>query len=68
MLVFVCIGQLCLVLMSVLPWTKVIWQEAMDGYHGGFTEKGILTSMLGPFILGAGMTLSGAVSIQSLHI
>jgi hypothetical protein len=49
-------------LASVIPWCKDKFQKAMDAFGGCFEEKGILTSIVGPFILGMGMTLSGAVS------
>lgn len=48
--------------MSVLPGVKQKIDKAMAEFGGCFAEKGLLTSILGPFILGMGMTLSGAVS------
>jgi hypothetical protein len=59
---FVLAGQLVLALISILPGLKDKFQKAMEEYGGCFSEKGILTSLVGPFILGMGMTLSGAVS------
>ena len=56
-------GQIVLALMSVIPWCKDKFQKAMDSFSACFSEKGVFTSIAGPFILGMGMTVSGAVSI-----
>ncbi|ELT97896.1 hypothetical protein CAPTEDRAFT_219820 [Capitella teleta] len=53
-------GQVVLALMSIFPGIKDKMLKAMEEYGGCFSEKGLLTSILGPFILGMGMTLSGA--------
>ncbi|XP_053387465.1 UPF0394 inner membrane protein YeeE-like isoform X2 [Mercenaria mercenaria] len=56
----VCSGQIVFSVLSVLPATKEIFQEAVIEYVACFNSKGILTSAVGAFILGCGMTLSGA--------
>ncbi|KAJ8311651.1 hypothetical protein KUTeg_011006 [Tegillarca granosa] len=53
-------GQICLSILSLLPWTKSKFTEAFDAYTESFDEKGVLTSAIGAFALGSGMTLSGA--------
>ncbi|KAH3867574.1 UPF0394 inner membrane protein YeeE-like isoform X2 [Dreissena polymorpha] len=56
----VCSGQIVFSIISVLPPTKSIFQKAVVEYIACFTQKGILTSALGAFVLGIGMTLSAA--------
>ncbi|KAK2167553.1 hypothetical protein LSH36_26g03010 [Paralvinella palmiformis] len=53
-------GQVVIALLSVLPWCKTKFEKAMDNFACCLGDKGILTSLLGPFILGMGMTLSGS--------
>ncbi|XP_041356163.1 uncharacterized protein LOC121373552 [Gigantopelta aegis] len=53
-------GQLFLALMSVIPYTKEKFNNVVDNFMVTFDDKGILTSILGPFILGVGMTISGS--------
>ncbi|CAH1799204.1 unnamed protein product [Owenia fusiformis] len=54
-------GQLCMAALSVLPFTKQKFNLSIDAYTGCFKEtKGLLTSSVGPFLLGAGMALAGA--------
>ncbi|KAL5019918.1 hypothetical protein ScPMuIL_002810 [Solemya velum] len=52
-------GQLCLALLSVLPWAKGRFQTASEEYAKCFSDKSILTSAIGAFVLGCGMTLAG---------
>ena len=47
--------------LSLLPATRDRFDRSMLAFTCGFEQKGILTSALGPFILGCGMTLAGAV-------
>lgn len=56
----VCSGQIVFSVLSVLPQTKQVFQDAVLEYVACFSSKGILTSALGAFTLGCGMTLSGA--------
>lgn len=49
-------------LLSVIPLTKTLFEEAVLEYIACFSHKGIFTSAIGAFALGVGMTLSGAVS------
>ncbi|XP_060561777.1 thiosulfate transporter TsuA-like isoform X2 [Ruditapes philippinarum] len=56
----VCAGQIVFCFLSVLPATKKLFKEAIEEYVTCFSSKGILTSGVGAFILGCGMTLSGA--------
>ena len=56
--------------LSLLPKFKSQFHESLEAFGACFAEKkGLLTSTLGPFMLGSGMTLSGAVStvIQGLN-
>lgn len=53
-------GQLVFCILSVIPKTKEYFQAAVKAYVGCFSDKGIITSGLGTFILGIGMTLAGA--------
>ena len=55
-------GQLVFCILSVIPKTKEYFQIALRAYVGCFSEKGIITSVIGAFMLGVGMTLAGAVS------
>ena len=54
--------------LSVIPKTKEYFQSAVRAYAGCFSDKGIVTSILGAFMLGAGMTLAGAVSDHVLAV
>lgn len=51
-------------ILSMLPFTKELFKQAVLEYVACFSQKGILTSAIGAFTLGVGMTLSGAVSIR----
>ena len=64
-----CAGQLTLCILSVLPRTKEMFSHSLDVFQATFSDKGILTSCVGPFTLGVGMTLAGAVcaSMDTLH-
>lgn len=61
-------GQLFLAIISIIPATKNAFDEAVQNFAGCFCNKGILTSAVGPFILGCGMTVSGAVSLISYFL
>lgn len=63
---FVPAGQLSLALLSVLPVTRRRFQDAVEAYAGSFSGKGIFSSSFGPFLLGIGMTLAGAVKHPTL--
>ena len=62
MVIMVIAGQLVMVIASIAPGLKDNFERAMSTYASTFCVKGVLTSTLGPFLLGAGMTISGAVS------
>lgn len=49
--------------LSILPGASERFKTAVSSYACGLNTKGVFSSTLGPFILGAGMTLSGSVSI-----
>ncbi|XP_071098714.1 thiosulfate transporter TsuA-like [Haliotis cracherodii] len=53
-------GQLFLAILSVVPHTKYRFEQASSEFVQCFADKGLLTSSVGPLILGAGMTLGGA--------
>ena len=53
--------MLCLAILSLLPPTRAKFSRSCEAYVACLTSKGILTSSIGPFVLGVGMTLSGAV-------
>ncbi|KAK3592481.1 hypothetical protein CHS0354_014979 [Potamilus streckersoni] len=53
-------GHIVFGLLSAIPATKSYFVAVSDEFVSCFKEKGILTSMIGPFVLGIGMTLSGA--------
>ncbi|KAL4216749.1 hypothetical protein ACF0H5_024472 [Mactra antiquata] len=53
-------GQLIFCVLSILPQTKQLFQEAVLEYIACFNSKGIITSGIGAIVLGAGMTLAGA--------
>ena len=56
-------GQACLALLSLIPATKDKFDKASQEFMACFNNRGILSSLLGAFMLGVGMTLSGAVSL-----
>ena len=62
LLFYFVLGQVVIALLSVIPMCKLKVKKAMEAFGSCLEDKGILTSLLGPFILGMGMTLSGAVS------
>ena len=53
-------------LMSVLPSTRRLFTDTLERFKCALSNSGLLTSILGPFILGIGMTLSGSVSSRSV--
>ncbi len=55
-----------MVLLSVMPGASERFRRAKDGYACVLGVKGVLTSTVGPFMLGAGMTLAGSVSYSQL--
>lgn len=59
-------GLLCLATLSVLPFTKNAFENARIEYLGCLTTKGVLMASIGGALLGAGMALSGAVSVTSV--
>lgn len=54
------VGQFCFAIMSAIPKTRPYLDDAFHDFTGCFQNKGILTSCLGPFILGIGMTMAGS--------
>ena len=61
-LFFFCLGQLVLAIISVLPWTKERFRSSYENYADVLKCKGLFPIVVGTFLLGSGMTLSGAVS------
>ncbi|XP_013406129.1 uncharacterized protein LOC106170705 [Lingula anatina] len=53
-------GQICLGIFYLIPQLKERFHKTMTAYTDVFATKGVLTSILGAFTLGVGMTLSGA--------
>ncbi|XP_062613538.1 thiosulfate transporter TsuA-like isoform X1 [Saccostrea cucullata] len=53
-------GQLCMAILSIVPATKQKFEEASKDFVSCFTDKGFLSSAVGPFLLGIGMSLCGA--------
>lgn len=49
-------------LLSLIPATKDSFDRASQEFVSCFNERGIFSSALGAFLLGVGMSLSGAVS------
>lgn len=49
-------------LLSLLPATKDRFDSASKEFVSCFKDRGIFSSALGAFLLGVGMSLSGAVS------
>lgn len=58
----VCTGQVCMALLSLIPATKDSFHRASQEFVSCFNDRGIFSSALGAFLLGVGMSLSGAVS------
>lgn len=56
----VAIGQVCMAILSLLPATKDRFQSASQEFVSCFDDRGIFSSALGAFLLGVGMSLSGA--------
>ncbi|CAC5359095.1 unnamed protein product [Mytilus coruscus] len=53
-------GQLCFVILSIIPPVKEKFVHALEEYTSCFSQKTLFTSALGAFILGIGMALCGA--------
>ncbi|OWF53305.1 hypothetical protein KP79_PYT00469 [Mizuhopecten yessoensis] len=53
-------GQLCFVVLAAIPKTRPYFDDAIHDFISCLREKGILTSILGPIILGIGMTMAGS--------
>lgn len=62
LLCFFFTGQFCLLIMSYIPQTKPHIEAARKTYNKSFTHKGVISTIIGAFILGAGMAVGGAVS------
>ena len=56
-------GQLCFLILSYIPQTKPHITAARKTYIKSFTHKGVISTLLGAFILGSGMAVGGAVSL-----
>ena len=61
-------GQIIFSILSLLPPTKKMFQEALLEFVACFAHKGILTSAIGAFVLGVGLTLCGAVGVLSKKV
>ncbi|XP_046571077.1 uncharacterized protein LOC124279309 [Haliotis rubra] len=53
-------SMFCLSLMAMIPATSEHFQRARQRFQLRFLDKGVVTSIIGGGILGAGMTVSGA--------
>ncbi|XP_061185280.1 thiosulfate transporter TsuA-like [Saccostrea echinata] len=53
-------GQIVLSIISVIPKTKQYFERASEQFVACFVQKGILSTVLGSFIFGVGMSLCGA--------
>ncbi|XP_033725526.1 UPF0394 inner membrane protein YeeE-like [Pecten maximus] len=53
-------GQICFLVMSAIPKARSYLDDAIHDFVCCFQNKGILTSILGPVILGIGMTMAGS--------
>ncbi|XP_048750778.1 UPF0394 inner membrane protein YeeE-like isoform X2 [Ostrea edulis] len=52
-------GQISMSILSLIPATKGKFEDASKEFISCFTDKGILSSALGAFVLGSGMSLCG---------
>lgn len=59
-------GQITLSILSIIPRTKHYFEESCDHFVACFAYKGVLSTILGSFTFGVGMSLCGAVS--TMHI
>lgn len=59
-------GQITLSILSIIPRTKHYFDESCDQFVACFAYKGVLSTILGSFTFGVGMSLCGAVS--TMHI
>ena len=49
-------------MLSLLPNTKDTFNKAAQMFVRSFREKGFVVSVIGPMMLGIGITLAGSVS------
>lgn len=54
-------------ILSLIPATKGKFEDASKEFISCFTDKGILSSALGAFVLGSGMSLCGGVSFDIFY-
>lgn len=59
-------GQITLSILSIIPRTKRYFEDSCDQFVACFAYKGVLSTILGSFTFGVGMSLCGAVS--TMHI
>jgi len=60
------VGQLVILLMSMIPLTKSYYTTAKHVYTDAICHRGPLSALIGGFLLGAGMAIAGAVSTDCL--
>eukprot|EP00105_Crassostrea_gigas_P021127 XP_011440155.1 PREDICTED: uncharacterized protein LOC105337220 [Crassostrea gigas] len=53
-------GQITLSILSIIPRTKRYFEESCDQFVACFVQKGVLSTILGSFTFGVGMSLCGA--------
>lgn len=53
-------GQITLSILSIIPRTKHYFDESCDQFVACFAQKGVLSTILGSFTFGVGMSLCGA--------
>lgn len=53
-------GQITLSILSIIPRTKHYFEESCDHFVACFAYKGVLSTILGSFTFGVGMSLCGA--------
>lgn len=59
-------GQITLSILSIIPRTKHYFEKSCEHFVDCFAYKGVLSTILGSFTFGVGMSLCGAVS--TMHI
>lgn len=59
---FITTAQIALSILSIIPRTKLYFEKSCDNFVACFEQKGVLSTVLGSFTFGVGMSLCGAVS------
>ena len=63
-----CAGLFGMSFLAMIPRTHRTFMKACTDYYNSLAEKGVLSSIVGGLCLGAGLAVSGSVSVIHLTL